>query len=130
MALPVSKIMRKKVAKCKADVTIFKAVKILKRYNTSTVVIVDNNNYVIGIFSERDLVNKVVSKKIDVEKTLISEVMTSPVYCGDINQTNVEISNMIVKKNIRKIPIVKDFKLVGIVAEHDILVNLAESFFS
>ena len=130
MVLPVKKIMRTKVAICTDSATVFDAVKVLKKFNTSTVVVLNAKKAVIGVFSERDLVNKVVYKKLNPEKTKVLDVMTSPVICGSINQTDVDIAALITKKHIKKIPILDEDKLVGIVAEHDILVSLADSVFN
>lgn len=128
MVLPVSRIMRKKVATCKKNATVYDAVKILKKYHTSTVVIVENKT-VLGVFSERDLVNKVVFAKKDPLTTPITEVMSTNPVTANISDTDVTVAALIEKYHITKIPILNKGKLVGIVAEHDLLVHLADSIF-
>lgn len=127
MVLPVTKIMRKKVATCSPTATVLAACKILKKMKTSTVVIVAKNKEVLGVFSERDLVNRVVCCGLDPKKTRVTEVMTSPVICGDVSQNDVQLSHLIIKEHVKKIPILKKGKLVGIVAESDLLKFLAQS---
>ncbi len=118
--------MRTKVATCTADTTIREATRILKKFNTSTVVIIDDEKHVLGVFSERDLVNKVITEDKDLDQP-VKAVMTAPAICGDIGQTDFEIAAIIKKEHIKKVPILQKNKLVGIVAEHDLLINLADS---
>ncbi|MFT4311798.1 MAG: cyclic nucleotide-binding/CBS domain-containing protein [Candidatus Woesearchaeota archaeon] len=129
MAMNVREVMRTKVATCSANITVLGACKILKKQKTSTVVIIDKNKHVLGVFSERDLVDRVVVKGLPTT-TKISQVMTSPVICGDITQTDVQIAHLIIAKKIKKVPILQKQRLVGIVAESDLLKHLARSVFS
>jgi len=128
MVLPVTKIMRKKVATCKNTASVYDAVKVLKKFNTSTVVILERGN-IVGVFSERDLVNKVVFAKKDPSTTSVLDVMSSPPVTAPHTVTDIEIASLIAKHHITKVPIVKGNKVVGIVAEHDLLLHLAESVF-
>ena len=130
MVLPVTKIMRKRIATCSPRASVLTAVKRLKEFNTSTVVIVDGQKRVLGVFSERDLVNRVVASGKDPKRTRITEVMTSPALCGDISQNDIQLANLIISQHVKKVPILKKGKLVGIVAESDLLKHLAESIFS
>ena len=130
MVLPVKKIMRKKVATCSLNASVHSACQVLKKFNTSTVVIVDRNKQVLGVFSERDLVNKVVAGNKDPKTTKVGQVMTSPAICADVEQDDVELANLIITQHVKKIPILKNGKLAGIVAESDILKHLAESLWN
>lgn len=127
MTLCVKDIMRKEVATCKETATVLEAVKVLKDYHTSTVVVLDNEQKVKGVFSERDLVDKVIAEELEPKNLAIKDFMTSPVITGSIEQTDIDISALIITHNIKKIPIVDENKLVGIIAESDMLKLLAES---
>jgi len=122
--------MRKEVATCSPRASVLTAVKTLKRLNTSTVIIIDKEERVLGVFSERDLVNKVVSLGKNPKDISVIDVMTTPAICGDISQSDVEIANLIISQKVKKVPILKKGKLVGVVAESDLLKYLAESIFS
>jgi signal-transduction protein with cAMP-binding, CBS, and nucleotidyltransferase domain len=127
MVLPVTEVMRKKLALCSPDTKVTDATKLLEKFNTSTVIVIDKDRHVMGVFSERDLVNRVVNKNKNPKTTIVSDVMTTPVICGDVSQNDVDIAALIVKEHIKKVPILKKGKVVGVVAESDLLRKLAES---
>ena len=129
MVLPVTKIMRKNVATINNSKTVYDAVKVLKAFNTSTVVVLDGSK-ICGVFSERDLVNRVVFPKKDPLKTPITAVMSTNPITITSDTTDVAVANLIKKHRVTKIPVTKNDKLVGIVAERDLLLYLAESIFS
>lgn len=127
VAISVRHIMRTKVATCTCDTTVYDACVILAKIKTSTVVVIDENKAVLGVFSERDLVDRVVVAKKDPLTTKVADVMTAPVVCGDISQTDMDIARVIVREHVKKIPILDNGQLVGIVAEYDLLKYLAAS---
>ena len=76
---------------------------------------------VIGIFSERDVLNRVVAKHLDPSTTLIRDVMTSPVACCQPTTKLTECRAVMTEKRIRHLPVVDDGKLVGMISSGDIL---------
>ena len=60
----------------KKNDSVAKAVKIMSEKNYGSVVVVDNQSKVIGICTERDILIKLVNKKLSAEKTKIAEIMT------------------------------------------------------
>ncbi len=54
-----------------------KAVKTMSEKNYGSVVIVDNQNKVIGICTERDILKKLVNQKLNAEKTKLEKIMTA-----------------------------------------------------
>ena len=67
----------------------------------------------VGIFTERDLMYKVVHKRLDPDRTLINEVMTTPVVTIPPDMAAEEVLQMMLEKHIRHLPISAD----GIAAE-------------
>lgn len=84
-------------------------------------VVVTENDTVIGIFSERDLLNRVVMNRKDLDKTKISQVMSSPVaYCTPETDLD-ECRAAFTQKKIRHLPVVEGGKLVGLISIGDLI---------
>jgi len=76
------------------------------------IAVVDNNR-LIGIFSERDLMNRVVLQRRDPDNTVVGDVMTSPVITIQRTAT-ADDALKLDEKHIRHLPVVNtDGKLAG-----------------
>jgi CBS domain-containing protein len=94
---------------------IFQAAKLMKDNNVDAVFIVQDNKP-IGIFTERDLLRKVVAEKKNVDLTRVSEVMTHPVETLPKNCQYMEVISLMKQKKYRHMPIVDETgKLIGLV---------------
>jgi arabinose-5-phosphate isomerase len=82
--------------------------------------IVDDNDAVIGIFTDGDL-RRMLDKQIDIHTTRISEVMTRNPAVASPSLLAVEGVNMMQDKSITSLLLCEDNKLVGIVHMHDLL---------
>ena len=71
------------------------------------VAVVDEGR-LVGIFTERDLMFKVVHQRLDVDKTLVEEVMTAPVVTVPAETPVDEVLHMMLEKHIRHVPISED----------------------
>ena len=100
--------------------TISEAVKIMGERNVSGVFVVDENNKLVGIFTERDIVRCVVNG-ISLEKEVIGNIMRTDLTTFD---PSMEISSAIAvasKKKIRHLPVVEEDKLVGMITFRDLV---------
>lgn len=100
--------------------SIVDAVKIMAEKNVSGVLVVDENNKLAGIFTERDIVHCVV-KNISIEHETIENVMRRDITTFD---PSMEISSAIAvasKKKIRHLPIVEGDKILGMVTFRDLV---------
>jgi CBS domain-containing protein len=84
-------------------------------------VVVTNGDKVVGIFTERDLLNRVVARSLDPAKTRVDSVMTTPVHCCTPDTTRVECTAVMRSRNIRHLPVVEHGRMVGMVSIRDIL---------
>jgi CBS domain-containing protein len=75
---------------------------------------------VVGVITEFDLLKAVKSGK-DLWDTAVWELMTKGAITADVSATVSEIATIMTEKNIHRLPITKEGKLVGIVARPDIL---------
>ena len=67
--------------------TVSEAIEKMSNRNIGALVILGDDGGVAGIFSERDLLNRVAAKNLDFGSTALSEVMTENPVCVDLSMT-------------------------------------------
>jgi len=72
------------------------------------------------MITERNLVNEVLAKGRDPSKIKVSEVTSSPLIVVDPDALLIEAAEIMKKHNVRKLPVVKDDILYGIITARDI----------
>ena len=111
----VDKIMTKKVVVCSRGASIMEAAKKMRDKVISSVVLVVNKKPV-GIVTERDFTNKVVSENLDAKNNTVKEVMTSPVITIPPDTSIYYSDDYMNKKKFRRLPVVNENgELVGII---------------
>jgi CBS domain-containing protein len=90
-------------------------------------VIVSDDGRVAGIFTERDLLTKIVGQDIDLE-TPISKWMQPAVETLSTHATVGDAVKLMNDRSFRNIPLVKNGELVGSVSVFDIITYLAECY--
>jgi len=83
----VSEIMTTNLTTAQASATIFKVMQLMATQDVGRVMIT-NQEVPVGIFTEKDVLRRVVNTKVDAQKTVIKEVMTSPV-CTVREETHI-----------------------------------------
>jgi len=116
----VEKIMVKNVITVNADVKVREAVKLMNEYNIGCL-IVENNGKVAGIVTERDLLKRVIEEAKDPERASVSEIMSQPLIVGSINMDIEDVVRHMFKYKIKKLPILEDGHLVGLITLTDIV---------
>ncbi len=101
--------------------SVMDAVRTMHQEHIGAVAVVDDNT-LIGIFSERDLMNRVVLEQLDPERIRVSDVMTSPVITIDRSATADDALKLMDEKHIRHLPVLNtDGKLAGMVSIRSLL---------
>ncbi len=112
-------IMEKNVITIGPEVTLDKAIQRLLENKISGMPVVDDNGKILGVISEKDILNFVFCGYL--HNTKVSEVMTEN-FVHFAPETRIEkIAVAISKYQFRRVPIVKDGTVVGIVSRRDII---------
>ena len=82
--------------------------------------IVMDGEKLIGIFTERDALNKVLAAGLDPVSTKVSEVMTKDPYCIPPTTTVGEAMELVTSRRFRHLPIVKNGKVLAVVSSGDL----------
>ena len=106
-------------------VAAFDAARVMNDHRIGALVITDDDDSVVGIFTERDLLKRVVAEARRPEDTIVGDVMTRDVIvCTP--ETLVDDLRIIMRtKRIRHIPVVDKNRLVGMISIGDL--NVAEA---
>ncbi len=117
----VKDIMNKKVVTVTPDISIWQATNKMRTSKVGCVVVLDGTK-IVGVFSERDLVSKVLPKRYDVDTTKVSEVMTAPVVTVTTELPVTDVIYITATRHIRHLPVVNESEhLVGMVSMRDLL---------
>ncbi|MEW6508721.1 MAG: CBS domain-containing protein [Bacteroidota bacterium] len=93
----------------------------MAEHNIGLVPVLDNEGKLIGVFSERDLVKRVIAKGLGLDVTVVDNVMTRDLVIANVNESYNECLKKMKDRNIRHILIFEEEKLVGILSIRDLL---------
>lgn len=111
------------------DTTVAKAAKLMARKNVGAIMVVEDKQ-LVGIFTERDAVFRVVAEGLDVAKTRIGDVMTrSPVTVGP-DEIFGRALLLMHDNGFRHVPVVENGEPIGIVSSRIALDPEMEEFVS
>ena len=110
-----------KVVTLKSDQSILEAAQEMVRHKIGAILVVDDNNAPIGIFSERDFTRMVALEGCDSQNTALSEAMTKDLLIGLPDDDVEETLSLMTEKRFRHLPVMEGGKLVGIVSQGDLV---------
>ena len=103
------------------DQSVIQALIIMSEKNIGAIIIVDNNDLPIGIFSERDYARKVILKGKNSKDTLLDEVMTKELITVTREFKIDQCMELMIENKIRHLPVLENKKVVGIISIGDVL---------
>lgn len=115
----VKEIMVSPVITVDAESTIYEAARIMGEGKIGSVVVTKDSKPV-GIFTERDLLTKVIAKGLDMKSTKVEENMSSPLITVDEETSVKDAIILMAGRKIMRLPVLKEGKLVGIVTGAEI----------
>jgi len=128
--LPVRSVMvRRKTLKAPPATSIARAAKLMAGKNVGAIMVVANRR-LVGIFTERDLVFRVVACGLDVNTTTLSEVMTGEPITIDPGRSFGHAMTLMHEKGFRHLPVVENGMPIGIVSARSAMDPDLEDFVS
>ncbi len=105
---------------CKPDESVRDAVERMSARNYGAIVVVNGEDKVIGMMTERDIMRRVVAEKRDPDATRVSEVMTADVRTANEEDDYVEWLRIMSNERFRRLPIVDaEGRCVNIMTQGD-----------
>ncbi|MCX9025758.1 MAG: CBS domain-containing protein [Candidatus Methanoperedens sp.] len=123
--MPVKEIMTGDVVTIDIKSDVQKLAKKMLDYDVGSIIITDKKQPV-GIVTERDIVRKIVSRNLKPDDISMRELMTTPVITVNTEEDVTDTMHKMVKMEIRRLPVVDNGKLVGIVTDTDLIAISAE----
>lgn len=122
-ATVVRDIMTKNMVMIDHDKTALEAAKIMTEKDISSLFVV-KDNHPIGIVTERDFIIKICAKELPIAEVKMSDIMSKILTTADPD-TPVEVAiQRMVNHKIRRLPIMENGKLVGIITVTDLAKHL------
>ena len=100
----------------------------MNQSNIGAMVIIDDNNDISGIVTERDVLKAVETHNGSVENIFVPDVMTgkNELVIVDINEPVEKVMDLMTNKRIRHIPVTENGDLAGIISIGDVVKTLLE----
>ena len=114
-------IMTRKVCTIQPEASAQEAAQLLDQMRISGLPVVDGDGKIIGIITEADIISKV-----DREGLHVADIMSHEVIFVSEETSVSEIAMMLTERKIKRVPVVNDGKLVGIVSRADIVHAVAQ----
>ncbi len=120
----VKNVMAKPVITTGKDSSVLRAAKIMKEKSIGSIVVVEEGKPV-GIATERDILQKVVSKGLSASQVKMEDIMTKNLITISGKTPIINAIRIMEKKKVRHLLVIERGKLVGIVTQRDLLRALA-----
>ena len=149
--LDASSIMTRNVVTAHPTDTVARVARLLSENAISAVPVCDDAGTLLGMASEGDLMRPFVDfsvkrrawwltlladgtdlapeflEYVRLDRHQVRDLMTAPVITADASASVTELAEMMVQHRIKRVPIVRDGKLVGIVSRADVIRSIAQS---
>lgn len=107
----------------KPDQLVIEALELMAKFNIGVVLVMEND-HLVGIFSERDYARKGVIKGRHAASTQVKEVMTSHVFTVTRQQSIRECMTLMSQHKFRHLPVMEDEQVLGVVSVGDIVTSI------
>jgi CBS domain-containing protein len=102
-----------------ATVSVAEAVQEMNRHKIGSVLIM-NGAALAGIFTERDVLRRVVGAQLDPRSTPVTKVMSANVITITPETTVQQVMDLFADKRCRHLPVMRDNQLVGLISIGDV----------
>lgn len=100
--------------------TVAAAVRVMAEHNVGIVAVLDGDR-LAGVFSERDLVRKVVDKGLEPASTPVADLMTTELIVADADEDYQSAMRKMDQANIRHLPVVSGGRLLSMLSIRDLM---------
>ena len=99
--------------------TVIDAVNVMNDHHVGSVLVIEDG-HPVGIFSERDVLVRVVAAHRDPRQTLVRDVMTTRLHTAAPEDTLLDVMRLMTERRCRHVPVMDGDKLVGLISIGDI----------
>lgn len=128
----VTDVLREKEAQGRAelvtispDATALDAAQLMNKHHVGALVVTDKRGGMLGVFTERDVLTRVVAPELPPGATVVGDVMTTNVVCCEPKDLLGDMRTLMRERRIRHVPVVEQGRLIGMISIGDL--NAAEA---
>jgi CBS domain-containing protein len=100
--------------------TVKEAVQVMTANNVGIVLVLEGER-LVGVFSERDVVRRVVDRGLDPARTLVGDVMTAQIIAGDPDEDYQSAMRKMDQANIRHLLVVEGAQMLSMISIRDLI---------
>jgi CBS domain-containing protein len=119
VSLKVEDVMVREVVTISENASVKEAAGIMNQFEIGSIIAVRRGK-AIGIITERDLLKRVIAEGMDAKKTRVKDIMSSPLVVIAPGTELEEAMRLMFEKKIKKLAVVEQKRLVGVVSLTDI----------
>lgn len=127
IVVTVRDVMTKEIVSVEKTDLVTKAIDLMVKKEISSVVITENGEPV-GILTERDIMKRVCPQMLCSRKVTVGEVMSHPLVTIEADARLGEAAMRMLEKNIRRLLVVDEGKVVGIITQGDVMRGTLDTF--
>jgi CBS domain-containing protein len=116
--LNVGHVMNRAVVAIDSEASVRDAASKMAQHQVGCLIVTEKNRPV-GILTETDMLSRVLALAKNAESTKVKTVMSKPLICGRPDMDFTEATKLMVNRAIKKLPIIHDEQLVGILTITD-----------
>ena len=117
--MSVKDYMSRVILSADKNLSVFEAANLMVEKKIPYVIVLDGGKPV-GIVTEEDLISKVLAADRDPKTTKLSDIMTTPLLTIDPDATLSEAAAIMSEKRVRKLPVVRDGIIYGVLTTQDV----------
>ncbi len=117
----IKEVMNRNVIAIKPETSVREAAKVMAKYHIGSLIILEEER-IAGIITEGDILRKVIVEGKDLDETKVREIMTEKVFMIEPDKTIDDAVKLMTEKKIKKLPVMENDKLVGIITASDIMI--------
>jgi CBS domain-containing protein len=115
----VKGVMSSPVVSVAPDATVAQALRAMIDHDIGAVVVAEGDTP-LGVFTERDVTRRILDDE-DLLGRSVEDVMSSPVVTASPEDEVISVFRLMADKGIRRLPVVEDGRMIGILTERDLL---------
>jgi len=124
--LTVGQLMQDAVFTCGARADALSISRMMTQRNFGSLPVVEEDRTLVGLVSEYDLLQAMIDGR-DLRKIMAVEIMSSNPVTATENMNLEQVANLFQDRYITRVPVVRNGKLVGILARRDLLFGYAKA---
>jgi diguanylate cyclase (GGDEF)-like protein len=125
----IGAVMSKDVLTANKEDTVMSMLERLQKHRMGAIVVINKDDVPVGIITERDIIQALVIYKQETFEKQAQDIMSAPVLTLDPEQDIDSAAILMTLNGIRRIPITKENKLIGLITYRDITNALRKSYY-